>query len=217
MSILAAAKRRYSAKAFDPNRKISDIDIQTLKTIFQLSPSSINIQPWHTLITDTDEGKKQIAQATQGNYIFNEQKILDASNVMVVCARNDIDQKYLDRMLAKEKADGRISDEDVFNTTKTLYSGYLAGVSANPEFFKAWTANQVYIALGGLLLAAADMGIDTLTMEGYDPEILSEVLHLKEKDLTPLVLVALGYHTDEDFNAKLPKSRFALDEIFTHF
>ncbi len=217
MSILAAAKRRYSAKAFDPNRKISDADIHTLKTIFQLSPSSINIQPWHVLITDSEAGKKQIAQATQGNFVFNEQKILDASHVMVLCVRNDIDQKHLDRMLAKEQADGRISDKEVFNTTKTLYSGYLAGVSANLDFFKAWTAHQVYIALGGLLLAVADMGIDSLPMEGYDPEILSEVLHLKEKDLTPAVLVALGYHADDDFNAKLPKSRFELDEIFTHF
>ncbi len=102
MSILAAAKRRYSAKAFDPNRKISDADIQTLKTIFQLSPSSINIQPWHTLVTDNEAGKKQIAQAVQGNFVFNEQKILDASHVMVLCTRNDINQKYLDKLLAKK-------------------------------------------------------------------------------------------------------------------
>ncbi len=103
MSILDAAKRRYSAKAFDPSRKISDADIQTLKTIFQLSPSSINIQPWHVLITDSEAGKKQIAQATQGDFAFNEQKILDASHVMVLCVRNDIDQKHLDRLLAKEQ------------------------------------------------------------------------------------------------------------------
>ncbi len=217
MSILAAAKRRYSTKAFDPKRKISDADIHTLKTIFQLSPSSINIQPWHTLVTNNEAGKKQIAQAVQGNFVFNEQKILDASHVMVLCVRNDIDQKHLNKLLEKEQADGRIPDEEVFNTTKTLYSDYLAGISANPDFFKAWTAHQVYIALGGLLLAAADMGIDTLTMEGFDPDILSEVLHLKDKGLTPVALVALGYHTDDDFNAKLPKSRLALDEIFTHF
>ncbi len=78
MSILAAAKRRYSTKLFDPNRKISDTDIHTLKTIFQLSPSSMNIQPWHVLITDSEVGKKQITPATS-NYPFNEQRILDAS------------------------------------------------------------------------------------------------------------------------------------------
>ncbi|PID65527.1 MAG: oxygen-insensitive NAD(P)H nitroreductase [Gammaproteobacteria bacterium] len=217
MSILATAQKRYSAKAFNPNKKISDADMHTLKTIYQLSPSSINIQPWHTLITDSEAGKKLISQATQGNYIVNEQKILDASHVMVLCVRNDIDQNHLDRLLVKEQTDGRISDEEVFNTTKALYSRYLASISANPDFLKAWTAHQVYIALGGLLLAAADMGIDTLPMEGFDPDILTEVLHLKEKGLTPVALVALGYHSDDDFNAKLPKSRFELDEIFTHF
>ncbi len=85
--------------------------------------------------------------------------------------------------------------------SRELRNGFLASHSNNPVALQSWSASQVYIALGGLLLAAADMGIDSLTMEGYNPEILSEVLHLKEKDLTPAVLVALGYHSDEDFNA----------------
>ncbi|MDP8078910.1 oxygen-insensitive NAD(P)H nitroreductase [Phocoenobacter skyensis] len=217
MSILETAKKRYSTKSFNPNKKISDADIHTLKTIYQLSPSSINIQPWHTLITDSEERKKQITQATQGNYIFNEQKILDASHIMVLCVRNDIDQNHLDKLLEKEQADGRIPNEEIYNMTRDLRNGFLASHSGSPEFLQNWAANQIYIALGGLLLAAADMVIDTLTMEGFDPEILSAVLGLKEKGLTPVTLVALGYHNDDDFNANLPKSRFELDEIFTHF
>ncbi len=217
MSILETAKKRYSTKSFDPNKKISDTDIHTLKTIYQLSPSSINIQPWHTLITDNEERKKQITQATQGNYIFNEQKILDASHIMVLCVRNDIDQSHLDKLLAKEQADGRIPNEEIYTMTRDLRNGFLASHSETPELLQTWATNQIYIALGGLLLAAADMGIDTLTMEGFDPNILSDILGLKEKGLTPVTLVALGYHTDDDFNAKLPKSRFELDEIFTYF
>ncbi|MDP8169743.1 oxygen-insensitive NAD(P)H nitroreductase [Pasteurella skyensis] len=217
MSILETAKKRYSTKSFNPNKKISDADIHTLKTIYQLSPSSINIQPWHTLITDSEERKKQITQATQGNYIFNEQKILDASHIMVLCVRNDIDQNHLDKLLTKEQADGRIPNEEIYNMTRDLRNGFLASHSEKPELLQTWATNQIYIALGGLLLAAADMGIDTLTMEGFDPNVLSDVLGLKEKSLMPVTLVALGYHTDDDFNAKLPKSRFELDEIFTHF
>ncbi len=33
----------------------------------------------------------------------------------------------------------------------------------------------------------------------------------------PTLTIALSYHADDDFNAKLPKSHFELDEIFTHF
>ncbi len=157
MSILDTAQKRYSTKAFNPNKKISDADIQTLKTIYQLSPSSINIQPWHTLITDSQEGKQLITQATQGNYIFNAQKILDASHIMVLCTRNDIDQAHLDKLLAKEQADGRIPNEEIYNMTRDLRNGFLASHSEHPEFLHNWTASQVYIALGGLLLAAADM------------------------------------------------------------
>ncbi len=217
MSILNTAKRRYATKSFDPDRKISDAEMQTLKAIFQLSPSSINIQPWGVLITDKEAGKRQITKATQGDYIINEQKILDASHVMVLCARSDIDQKHLDRVLAQEQIDGRLPSKEVFNTTKELYSKYLAGIRATPEFINVWAANQVYIALGCLLLAAANMNIDTLTMEGYNAEILTDALKLKEKGLLPVVLVALGYHTDDDFNSHLPKSRFELEDIFLHF
>ncbi len=217
MAIIEAAKRRYATKVFDPERKISDADVQTLKTIIQLSPSSINIQPWRVLMTDKEEGKRQISQATEGDYSINQQKILDASHVMVLCISNSIDQRHLDRVLAKEKVDGRYSNDGIFNTTKDLYNAYLEGVSSRHGGTEAWAINQAYIALGSLLLAAADMGIDTLPMEGYDSEILTDVLNLKEKNLTPVVLVALGYHTDDDFNFKLQKSRFGLEDIFMHF
>ncbi|PID75217.1 MAG: hypothetical protein CSA20_04750 [Deltaproteobacteria bacterium] len=109
MSILATAKQRYATKAFASDRKISNANMQTLKAVFQLSPSSINIQSWHVLITDKEAGKRQIAQATQGDCIINEQKILDASHVMVLCTYENIDQKHLDRVLAKEQADGRLA------------------------------------------------------------------------------------------------------------
>ncbi|MDG6882530.1 Oxygen-insensitive NAD(P)H nitroreductase [Phocoenobacter uteri] len=217
MSILETAKQRYSAKVFDTTRKISDDDIHTLKTIFQLSPSSINIQPWHVLITDNQETKAKITQATQGYYAFNEQKILDASHIMVLCVKNEINQAHLDKLLAKEQADGRIPNDDILNMTKTLRDGFLASQSEHPEKLQAWAANQVYIALGQLLLATADMGIDAVPIEGFDVNILAETFNLTEKGLTPLTLVAFGYHSDADFNANLPKSRFELDDIFTTF
>lgn len=215
MSILDSAKRRYSTKVFDSLQKVSDADMETLKTIFQLSPSSINIQPWHVLIADSEVGKKQITQATQGNYAFNEKKILDASHVMVLCIRTDINQAHLDSLLKKEIADGRFPNEDILNMTQEIRGSFFAQFVDNPDALSVWASKQVYIALGNVLLAAADMKIDSVPIEGFDAKVLGTALGLKEKQLFPVVLAAFGYHSDEDFNANLPKSRFGLDEIFT--
>lgn len=44
---------------------------------------------------------------------------------------------------------------------------------------------------------------------------LLEEFSLREKSYTSLVVVPLGYHAEEDFNAKLPKSRLPYSEILT--
>ena len=45
--------------------------------------------------------------------------------------------------------------------------------------------------------------------------MISEELQLAEQGLIPSVLLTLGYRSENDFNAKLPKSRIAAEDIFT--
>lgn len=75
--------------------------------------------------------------------------------------------------------------------------------------------NQTYIALGQLLFAACLEHIDATPMEGFDRNIINQEFGLAEKGLKASVIVALGYRSENDFNAKLPKSRLADDVIFT--
>ena len=52
-------------------------------------------------------------------------------------------------------------------------------------------------------------------MEGFDAQLLDAELGLAERGLTSTVLVALGYRSGDDFNAKLPKSRLTEAALFT--
>ena len=63
------------------------------------------------------------------------------------------------------------------------------------------------------LLSAAVLGLDALPMEGLDMKVLDEEFGLREKGFTSAIVVALGYHKDNDFNATLPKSRLDKDTI----
>ena len=52
-------------------------------------------------------------------------------------------------------------------------------------------------------------------MGGFDEDVLNEEFGLKEKGLRSSVIVSLGYRSENDFNAKLPKSRLP-DEVILH-
>ena len=78
-----------------------------------------------------------------------------------------------------------------------------------------WMEKQVYLALGGLLVSAAVLGIDATPMEGFDSRALDLELGLRERGLTSVVLAAFGHRSEQDFNAKLPKSRLPREQVFT--
>ena len=52
MDLLNISKSRYTTKAYDPNRKIPHEQFTRLLEILRLTPSSINIKPWHFFIAD---------------------------------------------------------------------------------------------------------------------------------------------------------------------
>lgn len=65
------------------------------KTLLQYSPSSTNSQPWHFIVASTEEGKARVAKSAADNYVFNERKMLDASHVVVFCAKTAMDDARL--------------------------------------------------------------------------------------------------------------------------
>ena len=215
MNLVEALQTRYSAKEFNPEKKISNEDFEKIKAILRLSPSSVNVQPWHFVITDTEEGKKTISKSTQGFFAFNNNKVLDASHVVVFCAKNDIDEDYLTQVLEAEDLDGRFATSEVKDYWNNGRSTFVNIHKEQLNDLQQWIQKQVYLNIGTLLLGAATLGIDAVAMEGFDAKVLDEELGLSEKGYTPVCIVTLGYHSDSDFNATLPKSRLKEEDLFT--
>lgn len=60
----------------------------------------------------------------------------------------------------------------------------------------------------------ARLGIDSTTMEGVDSEMIGDVFAKELDGYECEVALVIGYHhQEEDYNAKLPKSRLATDEV----
>ena len=215
MNLVRIATTRYTTKAFDPNKHIDAAQMEQLQILLRLAPSSTNSQPWHFVIAASDESKANIARATTGPYSGNESKVLNASHVVVLCTRVELDDAHLQRVLEQEEKDGR------FKTTQAREAqergrGFYVNMHRNElHDTQQWMEKQVYIALGSLLLGAAALEIDATPIEGFDRSALDDVLGLRERGLTSVVLAALGYRSPDDFNASLPKSRLPADELFT--
>lgn len=216
MEIARIALARHTCKAYDPARKIAPEQFEKLRTLLRHSPSSVNSQPWHFIVTSTEAGKKRIARATQPPaYAANLPKILNASHVIVFCARTTMDDAHVAALLDQEDRDGRFPTPEAKAMQNKGRSFYIGQHRFDAKDTQHWMEKQVYLALGALLLGTAALEIDATPIEGFDPRILNEELGLREKGLTSVVLAALGYRSDEDFNARLPKSRLPADTLFS--
>lgn len=215
MDISRIASRRYTTKAFDPEKRIDPALMEQIETLLRLAPSSTNSQPWHFVIAASDEGKARIARATTGPYGSNEPKVLNASHVIVLCARTALDDGHLQRVLEQEEQDGRFNTPEAKEATRRGRGFYVHLHREELHDTPHWMEKQVYIALGALLMGAAALEIDACPIEGFDRVALDEALGLGERGLTAVVMAALGYRSTDDFNAALPKSRLPAEEIFT--
>lgn len=194
-NFLELAENRYTTKHYDDSRKVSDADIQALKEILRLSPSSINSQPWRFYVVSDDKIKAELADASY----FNKNKILNSSHLVVFCVVDDLNL---------------FEDQITKNYPEATVAYYKQNVKLQPEAnIKNWLSRQVYLSLGFFLSACASMNIDSTPMEGIDLNAYSAIL--KTEGFKPLFAVSIGYRAEDDSNqpSVTPKQRLKLDEV----
>lgn len=217
MNVIKALNWRYSTKDFDPKKKISEEDFAKVKEILRMSPSSTNLQPWHFVIANTDEGKKRMAKGTEGFFHFNTPKVLNASHVVLFCSRITANEDYMQHLLDVEDKDGRYPNEEIKNGMHGGRNLFADIHKYDLKDLQHWMEKQVYLNIGNFLLGVATLGIDACPMEGLDMKALDEEFGLREKGFTAITAVSIGYRTESDFNTtdKTPKSRLSEQETMT--
>ncbi|MNY16548.1 Oxygen-insensitive NAD(P)H nitroreductase [compost metagenome] len=196
MSFLDLAKRRYATKMYDPAKKVSADQIEELKEIIRLSPSSINSQPWRFAFVTNEVVKKELASKSY----MNENSINDVGLLVVFSVMDDIEHF--------EQRNISILPE----LWRTAF--YEPIVKSNGDIAtKSWMENQVYLSLGYFLSACISMGLDATPMEGIDRSAYKGIL--AQDGFSPLFAVTVGYadKTDWAHPTVLPKSRFELEEV----
>ena len=206
---------RYSTKVFDSTKTITQAEKESIIKILQMSPSSVNSQPWHFILADNQSGKEKIAKSTAGIYSFNTGKIMDAGLVIAFCAKTNIDEKYLEKLTDQEAKDKRFSSVEAQNEQHAKRKMFTDMHKITIKDLPEWLCSQVYLNLGFLLFGVAALGLDAVPIEGFDPDSLDEEFALPEKGLSSKAIVAIGHHAENDFNYNVPKSRLPIEDIMT--
>ncbi|OXS63700.1 NAD(P)H-dependent oxidoreductase [Rossellomorea vietnamensis] len=210
--ILDAYHFRHATKEFDPDKKVSEDDFRFIMETGRLSPSSFGFEPWRFVVIQNPELREKIKNTAWGAY----GKLPEASHFVVILARTKKDTKYDSDYL-----------QDHFKNKKKMPEDHLAKYLERIEQFQKvdfdllegdrplydWAGKQTYIALGNMMTAAAQIGVDSCPIEGFDVEKMNTLLNeeglLEDGHFGISVMVAFGYRVKDP----APKSRRPFEDI----
>lgn len=207
--VLEQLKWRYAVKKFDPSKKISKADWETLEEALVLSPSSYGLQPWKFLVIDKPEIRKKLTPLS-----WNQTQVEDCSHYVVFLGKTAVNESYVDNFIASAAKARGVTPDKLAGYRNMMVKDLVSGPRSH--VISEWAARQVYIALGNLMTCAALLGIDACPMEGLEPPKYDEVLGLKDSGYVTLVACAFGYRHADDAYAKAPKVRFDKNQIIQH-
>lgn len=209
--ILDAFTFRHATKEFDPTKKISDEDFQFILETGRLSPSSVGYEPWKFLVVENEELKNKLKAVSWGA----QGQIPTASHFVIILARTDAryDSEYV---LDLQKNVKKVPD-DVLETLIPRYKDFQENDFHLFESKRAlfdWASKQSYIALGNMMTSAAQIGIDSCPIEGFNYDQVHEILKeegvLEDGKYDISVMVAFGYRI---YEPKREKTRRSMDQV----
>jgi len=181
----------------------------------RLSASSINSQPWRFIVLESDEAKEHMYKIFINKYHFNKAHIVEASHIILFAHHPHYTREDYAKVVDKAIIDGRTKPQERENA----FGGFVfAQMNTDVEGYTgAWTKAQLYLALGNTLHTLARLDIDSTCLEGVDTPLLNQEFQNELKGYSCEVALAIGYHdVEQDFNAKLPKSRLSKEDIFVY-
>ncbi len=198
---------RYATKKMDPSKAVPEDKVAQIVEAIRMAPTSSGVQPFELFVIRNADTRAAIRAVA-----WDQAQITDGSHLLVFAAWDNYTEERIDAVLnqlIEERGDLPLL-RDYYTNLKGMLLPRQAEVNA------AHAAHQAYIALGFALAAAAELGVDSTPMEGFDPDQVDEILGLKEKGLRAKVILPLGYRQeDADWLLPMPKMRKSTEALVT--
>lgn len=210
--ILDAFQFRHAAKKFDPTKKISDADFEFILETARWSPSSIGIEPWKFVVIQNEELRNKLRAVSWGA----QGQLTTCSHYVALLARTIKDTKYDSEYIRNHMLEVKKIPEELMSKVQERYKSFQEDdlhLLDNERTMFDWASKQTYLALANMMTAAAQIGIDSCPIEGYNYDAVHQILEeeglLEDGHFDISVMVAFGYRADEP----RPKTRKAKEEV----
>jgi len=204
MNIIDNLKWRYAVKKFDTDKELSGAQINTLKEAFNLTATSYGLQPLKLIVI-----KNKVVQEKLVPFSWNQQQILQASHLLVICIQDNYTTKEVENYFNLVQKI-RNTPDAVIDPFKKFLTAEISKKTQEELYIS--NKNQAYIALGNLLTVCAYEKIDSCPMEGFTPEKYDEILDLKKDNLKSVLVLPVGFRAADDYMKDLSKVRKDLSE-----
>ena len=197
LTVQEAAETRRSIRRYEPE-PVPREDLDEILRLTGLAPSAFNVQPWRFAVVESDEVKRPLQAAANG-----QRQVGDAPAVIVLYSDMTDALATLAETVHPGYGDGRAAAAD---RTAALFA------ATSPDARAQWGLEQTYIALGFLLLVARSFGYDTSAMLGFDPAKVKAVLDLPA-DARIAAIVAVGRRAEDGF----PHHRHEVERVVRYY
>ena len=202
MSFTSQLNWRYATKKFNPEKEISQENLNTILESIRMAPTSFGLQTFHVSVISNADVKAKLKAAAWG-----QEQLTSAPYVLVFSARTDASNRV--EQLLQTISGGNAEVRAGMKAYEDMMTGSIS--SRNADEIKNWTAKQAYIALGFAMAACAELSVDSCPVEGFDNGECKKILNLPE-NLYPAVLLPIGYRADDE--SPRAKFRFPNEDMF---
>lgn len=174
MNVTQAIESRRSVKAYDPQHRMTQQEIDQLMSLALLSPTAFNIQNWRFVVVTDPELRRQIRAVS-----WDQAQVTDASLLVILAAD----------LKAWEKAPQRYwrnAPQPVQDYLIPAIHDYYAG---KEQVQRDEAMRSCGMAAATLMLAAKEMGYDTCPMDGFDFDAVGELIHLPQDHVIAMFVV----------------------------
>lgn len=204
MDITKALDWRYAVNEFS-EQKLNQDQVSVLLDATRKSASSYGLQPYKLLLVESPSLRERLVP-----HSFGQQKVLHSSHLVVIAAQSSIGDATVDKYVSQYLNVREVQYSDIAGYAEHMKEA-LGKKTLQQK--REWAHQQAYLALGTLLAAAAELRIDSCPMTGFDATAYDEILGLKGLGLETTAIVALGFRSENDTSASLPKVRFDYEDI----
>jgi nitroreductase / dihydropteridine reductase len=210
MALIEDLNWRHAVKAYNPNEKVSQENIDKIVEAARLAPTSSGLQPFKVLVVENQDLKNKLSEGA-----LNPECMREASHIIILAAWDRYTAERIDKVYDFTTEQRGLPKGRFSAYTDKLKSIYLEE-EADKNF--AHTARQSYIALGLALAQAAELKVDTTPVEGFDSAHIDQVLDLKKLGLKSVSLMYVGIaDASRDWVAGMKKVRVPKEEFVVEF